>query len=460
MIPFPGQSIGCIDAYGGGAGWFLYEDIWHRASSRAITAGDDWYCFAYHQTEEAAGLLEAGDPTPLAVSWVVEVLAGSGTLALYDFDDAGFTESTNPADYGSLGSITVSGSGTYTLPTSTFSRDAIRTAGWSGGTLAVRLSCTSGSVEVQQVKLRVWPSSGPVGGWSDPYADDPGVTGATPSQISKAATGLLSEYPTQVEFRAGLAASTLATFANSTIVTAGGMFAVYDAPSDTTRVGGGGPGAGYLYRDTSNFRYTPPGTLGVDWLLPPDEVEDDAPAVLFQSTGEDAVQWTQGHATVVYDSDAFDELGRAYEGTVSLGYEVVDAVDPDGTFAMSVLSGLTIESATPSGHAPIFSDVTLPEFPAGKYLRLVVSHNGFYTDIPPDGGAKLALYYGTTADEVTFDRLRWSWTPAPYRYWTPTAAPAAQPLRLMQRGDGLGMGSGRVYATGTRQASTRVFGSL
>jgi hypothetical protein len=36
----------------------------------------------------------------------------------------------------------------------------------------------------------------------------------------------------------------------------------------------------------------------------------------------------------------------------------------------------------------------------------------------------------------------------------------AQPLRLMQRGDGLGMGSGRVYGTGTRQASTRVFGSL
>jgi hypothetical protein len=34
------------------------------------------------------------------------------------------------------------------------------------------------------------------------------------------------------------------------------------------------------------------------------------------------------------------------------------------------------------------------------------------------------------------------------------------PLRLMQRGDSLGMGSGRVYATGTRQASTRVFGSL
>ena len=33
------------------------------------------------------------------------------------------------------------------------------------------------------------------------------------------------------------------------------------------------------------------------------------------------------------------------------------------------------------------------------------------------------------------------------------------PLRLMQRGDGLGMGSGRVYSTGTRQASSRVYGT-
>lgn len=31
--------------------------------------------------------------------------------------------------------------------------------------------------------------------------------------------------------------------------------------------------------------------------------------------------------------------------------------------------------------------------------------------------------------------------------------------RIMQRGDALGMGSGRVYATGTRQSSTRVFGT-
>lgn len=34
------------------------------------------------------------------------------------------------------------------------------------------------------------------------------------------------------------------------------------------------------------------------------------------------------------------------------------------------------------------------------------------------------------------------------------------PLRLMQRGDGLGMGSGRVFGAGTRQGSIRVFGSL
>jgi hypothetical protein len=33
------------------------------------------------------------------------------------------------------------------------------------------------------------------------------------------------------------------------------------------------------------------------------------------------------------------------------------------------------------------------------------------------------------------------------------------PMRLMQRGDGLGMGSGRVYSPGTRQGSTRVFGT-
>lgn len=39
-------------------------------------------------------------------------------------------------------------------------------------------------------------------------------------------------------------------------------------------------------------------------------------------------------------------------------------------------------------------------------------------------------------------------------------AAGAYPTRLMQRGDNLGMGSGRVYATGTRQNSTRVFGTV
>ena len=33
------------------------------------------------------------------------------------------------------------------------------------------------------------------------------------------------------------------------------------------------------------------------------------------------------------------------------------------------------------------------------------------------------------------------------------------PMRLMQRGDGLGMGSSRVLGAGTRQSSTRLFGS-
>lgn len=46
--------------------------------------------------------------------------------------------------------------------------------------------------------------------------------------------------------------------------------------------------------------------------------------------------------------------------------------------------------------------------------------------------------------------------PARYRYWIPSLAP----LRLMQRGDNLGMGSGRLFGPGTRQGSGRIFGSL
>ena len=46
--------------------------------------------------------------------------------------------------------------------------------------------------------------------------------------------------------------------------------------------------------------------------------------------------------------------------------------------------------------------------------------------------------------------------PPRFRYWIPTLAP----LRLMQRGDGLGMGSSRLFGPGTRQGSTRIFGSL
>lgn len=102
-------------------------------------------------------LLDGDTPT---ITWVIEVLAGAGTLHLHDGrSSAGDTPTGLPPN--DLGTRTVTGPGTYLWPSTSTVDDLL---GDDYSRPWVQLQCTSGAVDVQQVKLRVWPAGGPLGG--------------------------------------------------------------------------------------------------------------------------------------------------------------------------------------------------------------------------------------------------------------------------------------------------------
>jgi hypothetical protein len=227
---------------------------------------------------------------------------------------------------------------------------------------------------------------------------------------------------------------------------------------------GGGSVFAVLRRDTLGLFAVPPGVEGVDWVRNPSEVQYEYDSsYLYDEAGATGVAWLNGGAVdFSIGGGPLDPAlyvdpqtgGSTYFNTAEVDALPVagDPVAAPGTGSPWVtfpddwgLSGTRVTR-------------TMPEFAADKYLMVVAWCDAWLGDQPISSGTAVTMQSGQQAG--SFVPLQYHWQPAPFRYWSPSAAPAAQPLRLMQRGDGLGMGSGRVYGTGTRQASTRVFGSL
>lgn len=455
MLPFPGQSIGVPDANDPGSdGWGLYRDVWLRgqgapqfnpsAGHRVIEAGDTWYAFAYHWTSRGS-LLDPGDTVELVTSWVVEVLSGSGTLAVSDYDDDGFTESL-AGPFAPVGTIEVDGPGTYTVETSTFSNEAIRTAGLSGGTLAVKLVCTGGSIDVQQVKFRAWPEGGPLGGWSAPYEDDPGVTNQAPriTDGGPVVPGTPSDgagWPSQEAMRESMADAYInlgfESPANDGLAGAGFLDTYFPGPDYHVVVGQ--MSVTYIRRPTEFYRYSGPGVLGTDYALPPYEVEQDANTVLFQPTGADLTTWSQNLAYAEWNRSGPADVSM---GSIMFGAAEVAGYDANGTNALSLAPGSIfheqVDDLTPVAGdgtgVPYQHDVPIPEF-TGPMLRVV----GFTPALLNDTGFNSALGGGLRRTHPTTGRtLTFSWTPAAYRYWDPSGSPEVVdiPRQWLQRHDG------------------------
>ncbi len=430
MIPFPGESAaldwanvtaGAPFADGGDA-------IRYRAGSSTLTAGDVFVAGFYDSR-----YVEPGVDAVFSVA--VETLAGSsGTLRLSGGPDATFSLGDAEASAHPLGDHVVTGATTLVvaLPWVTvadYLTEAVETA--------VRVECLSGTVDVQQVKLRIWPPTGALGAWSAaPFVQDP--VDANPAVIAEAG-GLPPgvNYPSQGAFRTALAA-VVTTFTGPTgtsEVTFGFMSAYDDVGSDL-RVNGG-IGITYLGRpgDTLNG----PGLEEDAWIVPPNEVRGDDDRVIFDPTGPDSTTWLQPVATVARNSLGLPPV----TGNFHLDAVAVADTLPVGTAFVDAAQTVTLASLAPDED---YQDVTLPEFD-DVFLQVSMWHPGHYADTPETGGTDLRLQYGQTIDGSTYDRLLYRWQPAPYRYWDPVAVARSVVRQWNQRFDELGQQGAAVWRT-------------
>lgn len=446
-MTFPGESLS-VDSYTNvsGAPVGSIEAIQLRAGSSTFAAGDS--------VELSSDLLwqYLGPSDPVVVSWVVEVLSGSGTL----------TFSEGMGDTGtSLGSQSVTGPATVVVPSVAIDAADV----YSGTDARLLLGCTSGTLEVQQVKLRVWPPEGAAGAWSDTYPSwqiDGAIAGTRVQRSFEETTftnaGAAADWSAAIA--AGQAHADEPWASGATFQAAPHLFgSLATIRADENIVDGTSSGAFQVQDLAAVVVDKTPGeggeidpslglVEGVDWVVPPTEVAWDAVEVL-DSTGERSSAWLNVGVHVKGDT------GTEGAATITAQPAPADLENlaswPDT--GATVLAYGDNALATPAGDRILFAGSHLwmtnaPDFPGG-------------TNVTLSADWQWALGVGDP-DTPEFQPLSYRVTYPPYRVWNPAAIPTETlyPLRLIRRGDGLGMGSGRVLSTGTRQNSTRVFGVL
>jgi hypothetical protein len=480
--PFPGESLAIFDAAFGTDHDLLlsvtkrgpYYDV--EPPSATIIAGNVWRAWV---APRSADYLDSAD-VDAEVSWVVEVLSGTVTVAAGEAYDSAWGDDTL-APSRSLGTYSVTGPASLVIPSGFTVAEVFDYLNTPSGdaSLMLHLAATAGSADVQQIKMRVWPPGGPLGGLSDPfpkwhevktkaalYGTYPDVDKDVLPSSTLTATG---SGPTDVDAHANLLDDLVAEAgyaAHDQEVVMGPdvptFIANLNAYNDTAAHHTVNASLHLVYFPGDRFpqydnRIDPDGpAVAVGYIRIPTEVSGDPAA--YAAVDEDAwwewdiLQYVTVTVETAGDFDAVP-LGGWF-GTLTGG-----TFTPDGA-VLTRMPALSGERIAPEGVG--LSETVGFLVPTSQRDVLFELTPTVVTD-PPDfsgihGGAVGAgQQFDITA--LTSSLSGFVVHPA-YRVWLPAGAPTPQPLRLMQRGDGLGMGSGRVYATGTRQASTRVFGSL
>jgi hypothetical protein len=430
-----------------------------RDGSATVTAGDVFVAGFFDST-----YLAPGDEATFAVA--VVHTGGSGTLRLSGGPDPEFDLDETDASTYALGDHAVSGSGTLvvSLPWVTvadYLDQAVETA--------VRVEVLSGSVTLQQVKLRIWPPGGAVGYWSDTYPgwasggftlaashwdettilDSGTQSGGSPEAAWDAANAAVT-FDDTIGPTFSLTASTTVTGTSEVNFPGGVTWEAQHAGTGVVQVV-----VGVDWRTA----YPINGLVeGVDFIIPPDEVPGDASSTLVQQIGDGSTEWTG--ITEDADLSAATDLIGWTPVLHSEGSDSVDIVPLGGGF--STVTGAGYTSGAPvglHGGSPTTAPVTLSH---GGARYIIVSRG--YTYTPQSWPGWFPNLAGTSESEsvnfgLSFPDIASRAVLPPYRVWSPTAAPQNY-MRVMQRGDGLGMGSGRVLGPGTRQASNRVIGTL
>jgi hypothetical protein len=477
-VPFPGESIPITSGTAGGipSGFVTY-----RGGSQTLS-GTPWVLWS----DEEPLLLTSGDDA--VVSWVVEVLSGSGTVTAETTLHTSTTEGT--ATWTSAGTHPVSGLTTLVIPTTLTVDDIL-------GSLIPGLRMTSsGSLTVEQVKLRVWPPGGALGGWSGPQEIGPlgpiqapiTLGGFTPdADVDSVAGGDLDERleATLEDLQAQQDTATLDAHngwvddTNPFWTILGGSSwsaqADLDERSSPDAIGSGEAQAavGYIHRIPGTANPFPSGVFGVDWIYPPNEVWwDDSPPLFPLDPGEGSYQWSAGRdiITVAFSTPGVEPVTGPW--FVRMG--IASDVDPIGTTFASVRGIDPVVMSHSHTIAPNeYHQLTVPELGVGQVVRVVLHHyyheapvaQGTYDYEDPDdpvfaksvGGSVVTIEAGQYDGEATTFRLAYDWTPPPFRYWTPTAG-ALPKLRQYHRDDGRGVAPRRAYGGASRANTHRAYG--
>lgn len=451
MIPFPGESRAVEDAVviDGGEDWTLSWDISHRAwrfsptapGHRVISSGEEWRAWVY---PGSFGSYMEGPGEDVVVSWVVEVLSGTVTLSAAEgFDPAYGDTSLVPSV--SLGSHTVTGPATLVIP-STFTGADV----WgSDDALMLVLAATSGNADIQQVKLRVWPPGGALGGWGDlqpgfnSSSADAQVRYVNPADtISGSASNTDPEAAWDAAYAAFTADVTAESASASRTISATAPGACYARQTMAQPVLGtysAGhelvPNTVILYGADWTTFYPISSSLveEVDWIVPPNEVFSDTLAFA-QQIGSGSTGWLNAEVTVSATGDMPGE-GVAMS-------EAGDFTPVGGAVTVPLLHGAA------SGTVALDT--------SGKDIAVTISH-GIATG---SGSVWPGWTPGAVSPNVREDVINYSFGDVEtyavlpsYRAWSPTAT-VVPPLRQRNRG------RVRSRLHGDRQRSIRSRGFL
>jgi hypothetical protein len=314
----------------------------------------------------------------------------------------------------------------------------------------------SGAVEVEQLRLRIWPPGGPAGALS-------AVTIAAPEATARDVYGGAYVWGYQdlgnpsvdppippdwgkVHSEAYASPDAPSLFGGRSWSTPEGSTDLARWPqsgghNDHTNINGSlATLAVTIHLTIASHTATPPGEYGVDWIMDPDSTEGNAA----YPEGPGSISWAQPLATIVASRWA---EGGSYTSSYVYGRPGQDLVRPSAVpVEAAEFGGMGDGPSQIVGHF----DVSQVEFDEQGRATLSFYHQSLLSSIGP-GGVLHSFIAGTvdptttsgtpgvdvTWEQVVFPNyvpLRYIYTPAPYRYWNPLASPPEEPV------DELGVG--------------------
>jgi hypothetical protein len=393
--------------------------------------------------------LEPGDIVNF--SWVIRC-RGTATVAFRDDFDPSWDYSTPANDLGSQ-SVAYADFTELVIPTTNLNVASV--LAYDGQRLTVEV--TSGSLDIDQISLQVYPPGGAVGGYSAPL---PAGTVEVPissttdanaigygADVGGAPIGFAASWATAV---AALHAETADIITGDSHNVAGGtLFEALDNGSwfleDHVQT--------YLV-PFNNAIPDPVGVDGVDYIRRPDRTAYDADAYLtFDGVPLTVASWLNQAISVIRDPGSVDDgVFRIYRTDFNV-LNPDDALDTDNV----VLE----DDARDLGAAPGLAQVTefAMSFSTADTEWTYSLMSGWAVDSPggtswntPSIGVGVRFFVGLSDFDTFWDPLTAVVNVPPYRLWVPAMVTK---LRQNQRGDGLGRSPRRARGHQSRQASNR-----